>query len=510
MKRIASVLLALSLLLSLGLTNALAAEEKVTLTYWAPITDATVISSWDDNLSWQLVQEATGIDVVFQSPPTGQETEQFNLLIASRELPDIIEYNWSAYAGGVQKAFDDGVIIPLNDYIDQYAPNYKALFENNPEMSKQVRTDDGQIPVFAAFSISDYNCMSGFMIRQDWLEELGLNTPVTLAQWEETLLQLMEKKDLVCGMAVSLENFFQFASGVWGIDNDYYIDNGVVKYGPATDAYLDALTAMKRWYDEGILDADAAAMDTKTMESFMINDEAAACAGFAGGNMGNIYTAREVAQKPINLVGVTYPVAEEGQKNLFANISWEYRGSGSAAITTSCKNIEAACRLLDYFYSDEGRIVKSFGVEGQTFEYVDGQPMYTDLIRHNPDGLSMSQAMVKYLRANSPWVGYIETGYHEGYFARDVQKQAAKNWNAYAQDSKATKLPMLSLTTEEAAEMATMKSLINDYYKEMFVKFVMGQEPLENFESYRAQLENLGLSCTLEIYQAAYERYQSR
>lgn len=58
--------------------------------------------------------------------------------------------------------------------------------------------------------------------------------------------------------------------------------------------------------------------------------------------------------------------------------------------------------------------------------------------------------------------------------------------------------------------MATMKSLINDYYKEMFVKFVMGQEPLENFESYRAQLENLGLSRTLEIYQAAYERYQSR
>lgn len=70
MKRIVSVLLALSLLLSL--TSALAAEEKVTLTYWAPITDATVISSWDDNLSWQLVQEATGIDVVFQSPPTGQ------------------------------------------------------------------------------------------------------------------------------------------------------------------------------------------------------------------------------------------------------------------------------------------------------------------------------------------------------------------------------------------------------------------------------------------------------
>ena len=63
--------------------------------------------------------------------PNDQQTaEQFNLMIASDELPDVIEYDWTgrsagSYPGGPEKAIQDGVILELNDLIDQYAPNLK-------------------------------------------------------------------------------------------------------------------------------------------------------------------------------------------------------------------------------------------------------------------------------------------------------------------------------------------------------------------------------------------------
>ena len=516
MKKILSMLLVLALLASTGITAVFAAEaETPTLTYWTSLssTDASVMSSLDDNLYMQELQARTGVDLVFQHPAVGQEKEQFNLMIASRELPDIIEYNWSGYAGGIQKAIDDGIILPLNDLIAEHAPNYAKMLEENPELARQMKTDDGTIPVFAAYSISEYNCMSGFMIRQDWLDELGLAQPATIAEWEETLGKLVEEKDLACGLAIQSGHLLaDMLVGAWNIGSTYYMDNGVVKYGPAQDAYLDFLTTMKRWYDDGILDADVAAMDSKTMESYMINGEAAACFGFAGGNMGNIYTAIEgKGDEAYKLVGLQYPVATEGTVNNFINMSWQYRGAGSGAITTACKDPVLACKVLDYIYSDEGRLLKSFGVEGISFNYNEaGDPIYADVITNNPDGLSMAQGLSKYVRANSPYIGFIETGYHEQYFARPVQKEAAKLWNANLAGAATTKLPMITLTTEESQELATMLTLINDYRSEMLVKFIMGQEPLDNYPAFVTRLNELGLPRVLEIYQAACDRYAQR
>ena len=515
MKRILSLAVVLCLALTLLVMPVHAEDEKITLTYWLDLgsTGASVMSSMDENMVMQKLQEITGIDLEFLHPAVGQANEQFNLLIASRDLPDIMEYGWNRYAGGVQKAVDDGHIIVLNDLLEANAPNYTAFFQESPDLAKQIATDDGMICVFAAYSISDYNCQSGYMIRQDWLDELGLPMPKTIADWEETLLTLMDAKDLVSGLAMETGNVYgDMLVGAWNIGSASYVQDGAVKYGPVQDAYKDYLTAMKRWYDEGILDPDFAAFDGKMKESYMINDESAASFGFAGGNMGNIYTAVEAAGKAdsFNLAGAPYPVLNEGDEPFMINMSWEYRGDGSAAITTANKHPEKSAAMLDFFYGDEGRLLKSFGVEGLTFEYVEGVPTYTELLLKNPQGLSMAQAMHYYLRANYPCVGFIETGYHEQYFARPVQLEAAKGWNEFIETTRTHKLPMVTPTTEEASEMATMTSVIEDYRKEMTVKFIMGQEPLENFGAFVEQMKTLGVERVVEIYQAAYERYQAR
>ena len=220
MKRTLSLALALCLALTLLVMPVQAQDEKITLTYWLDLgsTGASVMSSMDENMVMQKLQEITGIDLEFLHPAVGQANEQFNLLIASRDLPDIMEYGWNRYAGGVQKAVDDGHIIVLNDLLEANAPNYTAFFQESPDLAKQIATDDGMICVFAAYSISEYNCQSGYMVRQDWLDELGLPMPKTIADWESTLLTLMDAKDLVSGFASQTGNVYgDMLVGAWNI-----------------------------------------------------------------------------------------------------------------------------------------------------------------------------------------------------------------------------------------------------------------------------------------------------
>ena len=110
---------------------------------------------------YQQREKDSGIHIEFIHPALGQEAEQFNLMIASRDLPDLVEYNWVNYQGGVQKAIDDGVIIKLNDYIDQYAPNFKKTVSDGSKLSKIYdkgsKTDEGNYFAFPCFNIGSYD-----------------------------------------------------------------------------------------------------------------------------------------------------------------------------------------------------------------------------------------------------------------------------------------------------------------------------------------------------------------
>ena len=102
--------------------------EGGSLTYWLqlnPNVSANFTNLGDTELGKSWIAN-TGVDIEFQHPASGQESEQFNLIVADGNFPDIMEWQWvNNYPGGPEKAIDDGVIIALNDVIDQYCPNLK-------------------------------------------------------------------------------------------------------------------------------------------------------------------------------------------------------------------------------------------------------------------------------------------------------------------------------------------------------------------------------------------------
>ena len=506
-----------------GETEAAAAEISYpmeagdALTYWCELT--TTVSANYSNLgdtpfgkAWQ---EQTGATIEFQHPPTGQLKEQFSLIMADGNLPDLMEYNWLVdYPGGPEKAIQDGVILPLNDIFEQYCPNITAYLAENPDIDKMIKTDEGHYYAFP-FIRGDANLCNtiGLMLRGDWLEELGLEVPTTIDEWHTVLTAFKEEKGATAPYTFEYtNNQYQDANPfAYAFETNYsfYVgDDGKVHFGAAEENFKNYLETMAQWYAEGLIDPDIATMGNDQVSAKITNGNAGAAMGQAGSRMGTWITAARVNDPEFTLVAAPVPTLTEGERAEYGYTENQYSGRASVAITTSCEDVERAARLMDYAYGDQGHMLFNFGVEGESYEMVDGYPTYTDWVMNNPDGWAVSQAMSAYIRGNynGPFVQDIR--YLEQYYTMDEQKETPQVWGDH--NGKAHRLPPVTPTAEESTELASITNELNTYRDEMILKFIFGDESLDNFDEYVQNLENMGLSRALEIQNAALERYNAR
>lgn len=495
--------------------NTYPVKEGGSLSYWVELNPnvAANFTNIGETTFGKNLQEQTGITIEFEHPALNQAKEQFNLLLSNRTLPDIIEYTWLEYSGGPGKAIDDGVIIPLNDIIDQYCPNLKAYLEANPEIDKMVKTDDGTYYCFPFIRGADKLLTStGLMVRQDWLEELNLEIPSTIDEWHEVLTAFKEEKGAAAPFTynysvVSLTDNNPFAYA-YGAPRGFYLgDDGAVHFGAIEDGYKEYLQTMNQWFEEGLIDPDLATVTGDQVSAKVTNGMAGASFGWCGGNLGTWTSAGQATDEKYVLAPAPYPTVEEGEKPEFGQRDNYYMPFGAAAISTSCENVELAARLLDYAYGEEGHLLYNFGEEGSSYTVVDGEPVYTDEILNNPE-LSIGHAMGGYIRANANGPFVQDARYIEQYYKLDTQKDALNVWSDT--NAKNHTLPPLTPTADESKEQSQIMNEINTYRDEMSLKFMLGNKSFDEWDDYVNTIQEMNIDRVLEIQNAALERYQSR
>ena len=475
--------------------------------WWMPLdsTAATVIKSFDEsNLAKQLMKE-TGTDIKFVHPPQGQESEKFNLLTASTELPDIITYNWEKYPGGPQQAIKEKVIIDLNQHKDKL-PNLMKYLDAHPEIKKMASTDDGQLYSFPFVRGDDTLCVSsGLIVRKDWLEELGLETPKTIDDWEKMLTAFKDKKGAKSPYCST--NIYLFA-GAFNTSSGYYLDDGKIKYGPLDPEYKDYVETMRRWYKNGLIDADFATRDRQAIHSNVLNGESGALNGSIGSGIGALMTAGKDIEG-FDLVGAPFPTLSGGKPEFGVYQSPVTPSNLSfTAVTTSCSDLDKVLKLLDYGYSEEGHMLYNFGIEGESYEMVDGYPTYTKKITNNPEGLSMSAAMSTYMLSyvSGPFVQDVR--YMEQYAQLPQQKEAWKTWSDT--NTKDHFIPNLYMKEDELSRYAMLKNSVDTRANEITLKLIIGTEPMKNYDKLIAELKTRGADEIVAMQQAAYDRYLAR
>ena len=476
------------------------------LLVWTNSLNSEDLNTIPFGLAWQ---EQTGVKVKFDQP-IGSGLEPLNTLLASGQLPDIMITDLYAAPGGIMKMASDGVIIPLDDYIDAYAPNLKKYLEENPEVAKQVKSDDGHFYYFPFVRQDErLTASQGLALRKDMLDKAGLDVPTTIDEWTE-VLRAFKAQGADAPFSASTFNWTEFPKGfimgAYGTKGTFYVENDKVKYGYLEeDKMKGALGIFRDWYDEGLLDRNI--VDVADLDGQIFQGKTAASILWAGSGMGKYMNAKPSPE--FELVAAPPAVLEEGQVNNFAGGGFLAGTSNCGYITTACKNIELAVRFLDYGFSEAGHILMNFGIEGESFNWVDGYPAYTDVILKNPDGKSISEAMKPYIVASGSFPGVQDYRYLEPYYQLECQKNAPVEWAKG--NATATELPRLMFTAEESDKVAPIKTNIDTCSDEWAFKFITGAASLEDdYDKFKSELETYGINEILEIYQAAYDRYLKR
>ena len=96
------------------------------------------------------------------------------------------------------------------------------------------------------------------------------------------------------------------------------------------------------------------------------------------------------------------------------------------------------------------------------------------------------------------------------YYTYPQQTESVEIFSSDIDKAVAFGLPPISPTADEANEVSTLVSTINTYKNEMFAKFVMGTEPISNYDKYLETLESMQLQKVLDIYSEAIKRYEKR
>lgn len=507
-KTIALVLAAVS---AASLTGCGTKEEtsNADLTYWSGLNAnaSQIASSYAETEFGKKLMENTGITVEYIHPPQGQDGEKFNLMIAGNDLPDIIEYNWYYYTGGPVRALEEGIIRPLD--IENEAPNLYKYLQAHPEVDKMCKTDDG---VYYGFPFvrgdSFLQTSAGIIIREDWLEDLGLDMPETIDDWTNVLTQFKEKKGARAPLSMTTSAFGDLAGafiGAYGIADSFYVDDGVVKMGAMQPEYKEFLKKMNEWYEAGLLDADFMSLDGSIVQSNILNGVSGATVGSVGGNLGKWMAA--APDEKFSLAGAPNVVMNKGDEPQFGNLQNVVPGK-MACITKDCKDVEKALKLLDYGYSEEGSMLFNFGIEGESYEMKDGYPTYTENITHNENGLSMAVALSNYTMSTAEGAFVQDRRYMEQYAQLPQQQEAITTWSN--SNMKEHLLPNISLTTEQINKISSKIENINTYKSEKQIEFICGTTSLDKFDDYVKELENRGALEYLQMLQEAYDRYQAR
>ncbi len=174
-----------------------------------------------------------------------------------------------------------------------------------------------------------------------------------------------------------------------------------------------------------------------------------------------------------------------------------------AMITSSCNNVEAAAKFLDYIYSDEGIMLSNYGQERITYTIENGEPKLTDFVLKNPDGLSHQQALSLYAGyKNKPFITLFQV------YPLEVQQKSLEVWAT--PDAKIKMMPPITMTSEETDEYNSIMMDINTYVNENKLKFIYGSQSIDTFNDFVAAIKKMGIDRAIELQQATYDRYISR
>lgn len=504
-------------------------EEPITLKIL--LVQTTGVSDYEVNAFTQWVEEKTNIKLDFDVAPMAQSEnrQKLNLVLASGQLPDII-MNFGIPLNEQQTMADQGLILPLNDLIDQYGYEFKEVMKMYP-VEETFSLADGKM--YSMPHINDcYHCQHSqkAWIYKPWLDKLGLKVPTTTDELEQVLIAFKTQDPNGNGIAdeipwsgaqtgswhAALDQFIM-NSFVYNPDlgpvTHMFVENGKIKMAYAEPGWKEGIIYLNKLYKQGLIDPEVFTNDMTKHKGLGEYPDNAIMGFTQAGWPGMFIDWNAGASTRWQEYVPVAPLKGPSGLQLSPATPYGFGGTGAAMITKDCKYPEAAFRLIDLFYSYEATMRSVYGRPGEEWVEADagaesitgeGTPRYNVIVAwsEQEQAITWQQAAPTFrsTQFRLEW---------QQYNPADPLERLLYQWSRdlYAPYGKPDMIvPPLIFTSDQSKELGTISAALTAYADQMFAAFVTGQQDVNSgWDQYLADLKTNGLDRFLEIYQAAYD-----
>lgn len=454
----------------------------------------------------------------------GQAEVKQKLLLAytSGNLPDLM-IGMAPYSIGEQWSYvKQGLLVQLDDYIKDYAPNVQRLLKQNAQAKYSITAEDGHYYSLPMLNEANREKVSqGLYINKTWLDTLKLSVPTSTNSLMKVLTAFKDndpngngKKDEIPLLLQAWNStgilpgclYGPFGLAVYGGWGEYSIDdNGKWRSNFTTQNYKTALTYYRTLYKNGLIDPDWFANGDEDVKS-KLNTKAVTVGAFVADNA---YAYMDAARAD-NYVFVPAFRDKSVEKACWSITGVEYCWGEWFTVTKACKYPEVAVRFADYFYSLEGTLTALQGPQGFNWGVKSDGTIYMT------ENYYKSKYKNSDLTPGYPLPNYASKAYYNlidktnsKYLSQDERKslQAEKDRvSAYIQAAPKNIYPSIVRQSDEITNADSEKLV--EYVREMTVKFLNGSVDINVFwDNYVSVCHSLGSEDITALNQKAYDRY---
>lgn len=481
--------------------------------------------SYEDNAYTRFLKDDLNIEVVYDWIASSSDyDEKMNLCIGSGTIPEMMNVNVTQYRALLK--YD--MIQPLDQYFEDYASDkLKGYVESGgEELKKCITNDKGEMMAIPAPSMM-VGEMNEMWIRQDWLDNLGLEVPRTWDEMAAVAEAFVTKdpdgngEDDTIGILEpgNSNHINDIGDNQFGLDPlfcsfqsypQYWLqdEDGTVKYGSIQPETRTALEKIQKLYTDKLIDPEMLVRN---------NCQEAVLSGKVGIFFGPWWSGYTVSEATLageaDWRAYFTPLSEDGKYYThMPDPTSKY-----VVVSKSCKNPEAAFKIISYLVANEQQWTDD-GITSSEMSCADFYPLWNGY--DNADEIEVStETLEKYL-AGEITMDDVDFSQHkllksDMEAVTELKKEpyddfSLDKWNMDSDLAK-TNLPRLvsllvggapyvndkyipvyNAYSGQTETMQTKWANLKKMEEETFAKIIMGKADISEFDTFVENWKNQG------------------
>ncbi len=474
-------------------------------------TEKTVIdvvvgnhSSWpfrEDWKVWEYIQEGSGATLNITAIPNENIETKFSLMMSNpAELPDLL-HTWDK--SQVERYALSGAYLSYTDNMDKM-PNMEAFFNTLPEIEReelfmQRTSGDGKMYSAPSYGTQTVSGIRTWMYRKDIFDKHGLKTPTTaeeLYQVCKKLKELYPESYPLCvrGGIFRLEDWGPAWQKDFSFQQYYDYDQQKWIYGAQEPVCKEMIEYFNKFREEGLVSPDFTDIPDKSWEELMSTDRGFITSDYIV-RIDFFNNACRLENPEYTLTAMAPPAGPTatGKQKAIRSALNMY---GYCVVNSGDEKAQDnAFKLVDWMYTDEAAELLGWGVEGETYKVNDeGKKEFILGEGEDPQTIYGFGLYGGFQR--------MATEAYEALYSEE-QIEACHFALPYMEDHVNPHM-WLGFTGEAEKEVDDLHQELFTYTREQISKFLLGQLPMSEWDTFQKGLKDMGVDRLLELYTESY------